>query len=279
MRPSAGLGFKSVHFEEATACRAEGLWFEVHAENYMVGGGPRLALLEALRSEHPLSLHGVAMSLAGHEPLDVSHLARLKALAERFDPFLVSEHLAWSRSGGVHLADLLPIPRSNEALRMVAGNIGRVQDALGRRILIENPSHYLPLPGHEWDEPAFLAELVRRSGCGLLIDVNNIWVGANNVGFSADDYVDALPFAAVEEIHIAGHRPDPQLGDALLLDSHDAPVAEPVWELLDRLVARAGPVPTLLERDGHVPDFVELLNERNRASDALAKSREYADAP
>jgi uncharacterized protein len=278
MRPTAGIGFKPVHFEEAVACPAVGLWFEVHAENYMVPGGPRLDMLEALRAERPLSLHGVGLSLGGAETTDPAHLRRMRKLIDRFEPFLVSEHLAWSRIGETCLPDLLPFPRTNEALRCIIRNIDQTQQALGRRILIENPSHYILLPGHEWDEPAFLRGLVRRTGCGLLIDVNNIWVSANNLGFSASSYIAALPFEAIEEIHIAGHRPDPAYGNKLLIDSHDAPVAEPVWELLAELLSRKRDAPVLLERDGDVPPFSELLAERSRAARLLSAAKELADA-
>ena len=278
MRPTAGIGFKPVHFEEAIACPAAGLWFEVHAENYMVAGGPRLAMLEALRAERPLSLHGVGLSLGGAERVDPAHLTRLRNLVDRAEPFLVSEHLAWSRVGKTCLPDLLPVPRTNEALQCLIRNIDQTQEALGRRILIENPSHYIPLPHHDGDEPAFLRELVRRTGCGLLIDVNNVWVSAENLGFSPQRYIDALPFNAIEEIHIAGHRPDAAHGDSLLIDSHDAPVAEPVWRLLDRLITRVGEVPVLLERDGDLPPFSALLAERNRAASALSTCQELAHA-
>lgn len=191
---------------------------------------------------------------------------------------MVSEHLAWSRVGEICLPDLLPVPRTNEALRCLTRNIDQTQKALGRRILVENPSHYIPLPDHDWDEPSFLCELVRRTGCGLLIDMNNVWVSANNLGFSPQRYIDALPFDAIEEIHIAGHRPDAVYGDALLIDSHDAPVAEPVWRLLARLVSFVGRVPVLLERDGDIPPFFQLLAERNRAANYLANCREFAHA-
>lgn len=278
MRPTAGIGLKPAHFEEALACPAAGLWFEVHAENYMVAGGPRVAMLEALRTERPLSLHGVGLSLAGAESVDSAHLSRLRSLVDRVEPFLVSEHLAWSRIGETCLPDLLPVPRTNEALRCLIRNIDQTHEGLGRRILVENPSHYIPLPDHEWDEPEFLREMSRRTGCGLLIDVNNIWVSANNLGFSPQRYIDALPFDAIEEIHIAGHRSDAVHGDALLIDSHDAPVAEPVWRLLDRLLARTGDRPVLLERDGDVPPFSELLAERDSAEGLFATSREFAHA-
>lgn len=277
MRPSAGIGLKPEHFEAAAGCEAEGLWFEIHAENYMIDGGPRLAMLDAIRERHDVSIHGVGLSLAGAEDVDADHLARLMRLVERVDPFLVSEHLAWSRIGATHLPDLLPIPRTREALKRVVRNIERTQEALGRRISIENPAHYLPLSGHEWDEPEFLGELARRTGCGLLVDVNNIFVSANNLDYSARRYIEALPVAPIAEIHVAGHRPDARCGDALLIDSHDATVAEPVWALLDLLLARKAS-PVLLERDGEIPAFENLLYERDRAARAIECIRETADA-
>src|SRR5687767_1797108 len=255
MTPTAGLGFKPTHFREALAAPAAGLWFEVHPENYMIDGGPRLAMLAALRAARPLSLHGVGLSLAGAAEPDRGHVARLKRLCDRFEPMLISEHLAWSRLEGRYYPDLLPFPRTTEALLRIGRNIDRVQEALGREIAIENPSLYVAIPGHEWDETDFLAQLVRRTGCRLLVDVNNVAVSANNLGFSARTYLDALPAEAIAEIHLAGHRPDPALGAALLIDSHDAPVAEAVWALYDRLIARVGPVPTLIERDGNLPAF------------------------
>ncbi len=271
--PSAGLGLKPEHYEEALACPAEGLWFEVHPENYLVEGGPRLAWLEAIRASHPLSLHGVSLSLAADAPPDAAHLERLAALADRIAPVLVSEHLAWSAWRGVYHPDLLPFPRSQEALLRVVQNIARTQDALKRPIAIENPSHYLRIEGHDWGEIEFLAELARRSGCGLLLDVNNVYVSARNLGFSAEDYLDAFPGAAVMEVHLAGHSPDPQLGQALLVDSHDAPIAPAVWALYERLIARIGPRPTLIERDDQLLPFAELLAERNRAHALLHDTR------
>src|SRR6266567_9074691 len=204
MAPAVGVGFKAEHFDEALAAPAADLWFEVHAENYMVDGGPRLAMLGALRRERELSLHGVGMSLAGAAPPDGEHLLQLKRLVERFEPALVSEHLAWSRLDGRGFPDLLPAPRTNEVLTRLAANIGRVQDALGREILVENPTHYLALRDHEWSETSFLCELARRSGCKLLIDVNNVAVGAHNLGFDATDWLDAIPTKLVGEIHLAG---------------------------------------------------------------------------
>ena len=268
MNPTAGIGFKAVHFQEALdADPMVGLWFEVHAENYMVAGGPRLAMLEALRQRSPVSLHGVGLSLASPDRPDADHLSALAALIDRFEPFLVSEHLAWSRLGDRALPDLLPFPRSHEALDAVCRNIAETQDALRRTILIENPSHYLAIPGHDWSETDFLAEIVRRTGCGLLLDLNNVHVSAHNLGFAAADFVDAFPAAAVAEIHIAGAEPDATLD--LLVDSHGAPVAEPVWALLDTFVRRHGPRPVLLERDREVPAFATLLAERDRAARVL----------
>src|ERR671921_656080 len=193
MIPAAGVGFKAEHFAEALAAPAADLWFEVHAENYMVAGGPRLAALEMLRRQRPLSLHGVGMSLAGAAEPDPMHLAALKRLVDRFEPELVSEHLAWSRLDGRCFPDLLPVPRTNQVLGRCAANIGRVQDALGRQILIENPTHYLALRDHSWSETSFLTELARRSGCGLLIDVNNVVVGAHNLGYDPVAWINSVP--------------------------------------------------------------------------------------
>lgn len=267
---TAGLGLKPAYYESALACPADGLWFEVHPENYFVEGGPRIGWLEAVRARHPVSLHGVALSLAADRAPDPTHLKRLAALANRIEPALMSEHLAWSAWGGAYHPDLLPFPRTNDALLRIAGNISRTQDALDRRIAIENPAHYLQMDGHAWDEIDFLTEIAQRTGCGLLLDVNNVHVGARNLGYSAEDYIDRFPAEAVMEIHLAGHTPDPNLGAALLIDSHDAPVAAEVWALYERLVARIGPRPTLIERDDNLPEFAELLAERDKA-DAIMR--------
>ncbi|MCH8614495.1 DUF692 domain-containing protein [Sphingomonas sp. SM33] len=267
MTPTAGLGFKPQHFSEALASPAVGLWFEVHAENYMVGGGPRLAMLEQLRRDRPISLHGVGLSLGSASEPDPDHIAALKSLADRFEPALVSEHLAWSRLDGRSFPDLLPLPRTNETLAYLSANVGRIQDALGREILIENPTHYLPLTQHRWSETSFLRELARRSGCKLLIDVNNVAVGANNIGFDAAAWLLDIPAKLVGEIHLAGHSLDAD--GALLIDSHDEPVSEAVWSLYEGFVDRIGPRPTLIERDGNVPAFAELIRERDRAQAVL----------
>ena len=267
MNPTAGLGFKPQHFGEALASPAVGLWFEVHAENYMVEGGPRLAMLEQLRRERPISLHGVGLSLGSTAEPDPDHVAALKRLVDRFEPALVSEHLAWSRFDGRSFPDLLPLPRTNETLACLSANIGRVQDALSREILIENPTHYLPLNQHRWSETSFLRELARRSGCKLLIDVNNVAVGASNIGSDAAAWLLDIPAKLVGEIHLAGHSLDAD--GALLIDSHDEPVSEQVWSLYEDFIGRIGRRPTLVERDGNVPPFAELIRERDRAQAIL----------
>ena len=216
------------------------------------------------------------MSLAADADPDPAHLRSLKRLADRFEPFVVSEHLAWSQRRGLYAPDLLPFPRTREALDRIAANVGRTQEVLGRRILIENPSLYLALEGHEMGEVEFLAALSRRTGCGLLLDVNNVHVSANNMGFSAEAYVDAVPAEAIGEIHLAGHAPDERLGHALLIDTHGAPVAEAVWALYQRLIDRIGPRPTLIERDDAIPAFDELVAERDRAHRVLSPAREPA---
>jgi len=272
----AGLGLKPEHYEEALRCSADAMWFEVHAENYMAVGGPRRTWLEAIRREHPLSLHGVSLSLAGAEPIDARALQALAALVRELQPALVSEHLAWSRFACAYLPDLLPFPRSRAMLALVCAHVAEVQDAIGRPIAIENPSHYLRLEGHDFDEIEFLAAIARRTGCALLLDINNVHVSAVNTGTSAADYVDRFPAELVSEIHLAGHRQDPVHGARLLIDSHDAPVPAVVWGLFDRFVERAGPRPTLIERDAALPAFSVLMQEREAAQRRFAPLEETA---
>jgi len=273
---TAGLGFKTEHLDEALTARADGLWFEVHAENYMVDGGPRLAALEAVRGRRPVSLHGVGLSLASPSPPCPVHLARLAVLADRIAPLAISDHLAWQRWRGVHHADFLPFPRTREALGHVADNIDRVQNALRRPILIENPSLYVDLPGHEMSEAEFLGEMARRTGCGLLVDVNNIFVSAANLGFNAQSRIDAIAADLVGEIHLAGHSADGDPTSPLLIDSHDAAVSPEVWRLYRRLVERIGPRLTLIERDDRVPAFEDLIAERDQAHAILAEVSQIA---
>lgn len=274
---AAGLGLKPEHFEEALQARAPGLWFEVHAENYLVAGGPRLAWMDAIREQHPLSLHGVSLSLAGEDPLDAAHLKALAGLVRRLEPSLVSEHLAWSRAGGHYLPDLLPFERTTATLHRLCDRIEQTQEALGRPIAVENPSHYLAL-AHEWDEIDFIVELAERTGCTLLLDLNNVYLSANNLGYDAAAWIGRVPADLVSQLHLAGHSSDPALGAALLIDSHDAPVAPAVWQLFEHFVQRAGPRPSLIERDGNVPAFAELMAEREQAQAVLNAGTQRAPA-
>lgn len=270
-RLGAGLGLKAEHYAEALSCDAEGLWFEVHPENYMVGG-PRRNWLQRIGERHPLSLHGVSLSLAADAPPDEQHLGRLRELVDLLDPALVSEHLAWSAWRGAYHPDLLPFPRTNEALARIASNIQRTQDALGRQIAVENPSHYLHLDGHDWGETDFLVELARRSGCALLLDVNNVHVSAHNLGHDASAWLEAIPASLVAEIHLAGFSQDE--AGVLLIDSHAAAIAEPVWHLYRQLIQRIGKRPTLIERDDDLPAYHALLEERAIAQNVLDRTEE-----
>lgn len=265
MPPTAGLGFRPKYFDDALARPAAGMWYEIHAENYMIEGGPQLAMLERIRDAFPISVHGVGLSLAAAADPDPAHLSRLRELVRRIEPCLISEHLAWSSWNGSSFPDLLPFPRTEAALRRIVRNIEITQERLRTRILIENPSLYVALPGHELSEPELLAELSRRTGCGLLIDVNNVHVSSRNLGFDAGEYLAALPAAAIAEIHLAGHAVD----GVLLIDTHGAPIGEEVWRLYQQLIEGIGARPTLVERDENLPAFDELLAERNRADACL----------
>ncbi|MGV8889054.1 MAG: DUF692 domain-containing protein [Pseudomonas sp.] len=268
LQMGAGIALKANHYQDAFDCVSEQLWFEVHPENYMIGGGPRLAWLAAIGSQHPLSLHGVSLSLAADCPPDTEHLKQLKTLADRVQPALISEHLAWSAWRGQYHPDLLPFPRTEEALVRIARNVLRTQDALERRIAIENPTHYLQLDGHDYTELDFLTALSERTGCGLLLDVNNVHISAHNLGFDAATYLDAFPADAIMEVHLAGHTLDSG-GSSMLIDSHDTPIADEVWRLYQRLIDRIGTRPTLIERDDNLPEFSVLLAERDRAQAVL----------
>ena len=269
-RIGAGIGLKLPHVESALAQRGSSLWFEVHTENYMVAGGPRLAALRRIRESFPVSLHGVGASLGGPAPPDHRHLSAVRRLVDEFEPVLVSEHAIWSRANGVWFADLLPLPRTGEALQRLAAGVSRYQDATRRPILLENPTNYLPFVS-EMDEPDFLNEVAERSGCGLLLDLNNVYLSARNCGIDPERYIETLAGDRVGEIHVAGFEADENLGEALLIDTHAAPVSEAVWDLLDFALACLGPRPVLLERDGKLPSFEVLMEERRRAGAALAR--------
>lgn len=266
---TAGVGFKAEHAQDVFGGESSVGWFEVHPENYMVAGGPRLAMLEELCGRYPVSMHGVGLSLGGGEKLSERHLADLKRLVDRFNPAMVSEHIAWSSHEGLYMADLLPTPMTETSLDQLVGAIDRLQDYIGRRILIENPTSYLALPQNSIPELEFITEAARRSGCGLLIDVNNVYISAHNLGFDANRFMDAVPGDLVGEIHLAGHEHDANPADNVLIDTHSRPVADPVWALFDRLIARIGPRPTLIEWDNDVPSWDVLAREAARADQHL----------
>jgi uncharacterized protein (UPF0276 family) len=254
---AAGIGLRSPHVAAVLAERPAVPWFEVHSENYYVDGGPARATLERIRADYPLSLHGVGMSLGSADALDGSHLEKLRRLIASVEPALVSEHLCWSGIDGRHLNELLPLPYTEEALAHVASRVSEVQDFLRREILVENISSYLAFADATIPEWEFVASVARRTGCKLLLDVNNIYVNAMNHGFDADDYVAAMPPEAVAEIHLAGF----DASGPCLIDTHGAPVAPEVWALYTRTIERLGPRPTLIEWDTDIPDFAVLQQE------------------
>ena len=280
--PSVGVGFKPEHFEAIVDTRPQLGFFEVHAENYMGAGGAPHRRLDAIRERYPLSLHGVGLSIGSPGPLDQAHLQRLAAVAKRFEPALVSEHLAWSTHEGAFFNDLLPLPYTAETLARVAEHIDEVQNALGRRMLLENPSTYVVFAESTWAETDFLREIARRTGCGLLLDVNNVFVSAVNHGHDPDRYLADFPLSAVGEIHLAGYAEDTdEAGLPLLIDAHNSPIREAVWALYTATIRRLGATLTLIEWDNDVPVWPTLLNETRRAERAIietAKSRERVDA-
>lgn len=270
VRGLAGSSFKHEHL---AAIRDEGKqrrFFEVHAENYMGAGGPPHRALEAIRRDHPVSLHGVCMSIGGPEPLDKVHLARFRNLVERYEPALVSEHLAWSTHQNTYFNDLLPLPYTEATLRHVCDHIDQVQEAIWRPLLLENPSTYLAFGESTMGETEFVRRIAERTGCGLLLDINNVFVSATNHGFSALEYLSEFPLARVGEIHLAGHaeQADDE-GNLLLIDSHDGPVADAVWKLYEIVIERCGPIPTLIEWDSNIPDWPVLKAETDAAQAIL----------
>jgi hypothetical protein len=274
--PTAGFGLRHPHVLQVIDRPPAVDWVEVHTENYMVAGGPRLRQLEAVADRFRLSFHGVGLSLGTAGEPDRDHLNRIRDLERRFRPAAVSDHIAWVRApqaaGGHSLNDLLPLPCTEEAVDNLARNIGIFQNELGRQVLVENPSMYLEFAGAELDHAAFVAETVRRAGCGLLLDVNNIHVSAANLGFDAPAYLDAMPFDAVGEIHLAGHAERETPTGALLLDDHGSRVRDAVWTLYEAAIARTGPVATLVEWDTDIPELDVLLDEvrgAQRRLDAL----------
>lgn len=269
--PSASLGFglglRSQYHQDILDQAPAVDWFEVISENYLVSGGKPLYYLDAIAERYPLVIHGVSLSIGGPHPLDRDYLHQLKALAQRIQPRWVSDHLCWSRGNAHQLHDLLPLPFSEESLAHVAGRVQQVQDVLGRPLVLENVSSYLRCADSEMSEWEFIAALVDRTGCELLLDVNNVYVSAFNQGFEPWDFIAALPTRAIRQLHLAGHS---DYGH-YLIDTHDAPICDPVWQLYQRTLEHLGPVATLLERDDHLPPLGELLAE-------LGKARELADA-
>jgi uncharacterized protein (UPF0276 family) len=266
----AGASFKHEHLKAILAeGRREG-FFEVHAENYMGAGGPPHYALECIRRDFPISVHGVCMSIGGPQPLDRTHLERFRTLLERYEPALVSEHLAWSTHENTYFNDLLPLPYTPATLNRVSDHIDEIQDHIGRTILLENPSTYVVFRESTMTETDFIRELARRTGCGLLLDINNVFVSANNNGFSALGYLSDFPLDHVGELHLAGHSAQvDDEGDVLLIDSHDRPIADAVWRLFEMVIARRGPLPTLVEWDSDIPEWPVLRAEAAVAQKVL----------
>ncbi len=269
----AGVGLKAEHYNTILATKPDVGFFEVHAENYMGAGGPPHRYLSAVRHLYPLSLHGVGLSIGADRPIDTEHLGRLKELLVRYAPGLFSEHLAWSSHDVGFLNDLLPLPYTAVTLARVAEHIDRVQETLGRQMLLENPSTYISFIDSTYFETDFIAEVVRRTGCGLLLDVNNVYVSSINHRWDPFRYIDAYPLAAVQEIHLAGHAPDvDEKSRPLLIDTHDRPVDDTVWDLFFHATRATGPVPTVIEWDADVPDWPRLKQEAERADTIMQAS-------
>lgn len=272
----AGIGLKSQHFRDILHTAPDVGFFEIHAENYMVPGGPFHHVLERIRERHALSLHGVGLSLGGESPLDTAHLDRLAHLIGRYQPAAFSEHLAWSSHDGCFFNDLLPVAYDTPTLQRVCDHVDQTQERLGCRMLLENPSTYVEFTRSTLGEAEFLCEVVRRTGCGLLLDINNAYVSCINHRRDVSVYLQALPLEATGQIHLAGFAEDRDAqGDRLLIDDHGAPVDEAVWALFGAITAQLGPLPTLLERDNHVPSLATLLAEAARAETRMRQ----ADSP
>jgi uncharacterized protein (UPF0276 family) len=269
-----GVGLRTEHFPDVTSGAARGRvdFFEVISENFLVPGGRPLAVLEKVRQDFPVLLHGVSLSIGGSDRLNLEYLRQLRALADRFDPAWISDHLCWGSAGGKYAHDLLPLPFTEEALALVVHRVGQVQDLLNRRILLENVSSYLTFRGPQLAEWEFLAQVAERADCGILLDVNNVYVSARNHGFSARDYLEGIPVDRVAQIHLAGH----QDRGSYLFDSHDGPVIDPVWQLYREAIERFGEVSTLIEWDAQLPSFDRLARESERARRQMNRARRQA---
>ena len=256
-----GLGLRTEHYSDFIQHRPAVDWVEVLSENYMVPGGKPLHMLDTIRRDYPMVMHGVSMSIGSSDPLDLDYLRGLKALAQRIEPAWISDHLCWTGVDHHNLHDLLPMPYTEAALRHLVARVQQVQDLLGRRLLLENVSSYVSFAADEMSEWEFIAQLAQRADCELLLDVNNVYVSSRNHGFDAHHFIDALPRERVRQIHLAGHEDH---GDHLI-DTHDQPVCDGVWALYAHTVKRLGPVPTMIERDDHIPPLAELLAELDHA--------------
>jgi len=270
---AAGIGLRAPHVRRVLAERPPVPWFEVHSENYFAAGGEMHAALARIRSDYPLSFHGVGLSLGSADALDVAHLAAVRQLIDRYEPALISDHICWGAINGVHLNDLLPLPYTEEALALMVSRVQQVQETLRREFLVENVSSYLNFLGADMPEWTFVAELVRRSGCGLLLDVNNIYVNSVNHGFDPQTYLHAMPHSSVREIHLAGFTRKSALPVPLLIDTHSRAVAAEVWSLYEAALDLCGAQPTLIEWDQDIPELDVLLAEAGRAEERLHACR------
>ncbi|MBV2121327.1 MAG: DUF692 domain-containing protein [Candidatus Thiodiazotropha sp. (ex Ctena orbiculata)] len=261
----AGAGLKPQHYQSVIEDQPDIGWFEIHPENYMGKGGPPLRYLEKIRQDYPISLHSVGTSLGSHLPLDREHLQQLKSLVDRFEPGLVSEHLSWSHGYEWYTHDLMPLVYTEESLQVMVEHIEQVQEYLQRQILIENPSSYLQFKASEMPEQVFYVEAAKRSGAGLLVDVNNVFVSCTNHGWSIDDYLSEIPIELIGEIHLSGHSVQQVEGRALRIDDHGSPVCSEVWSLYHEFISQFGLAPTLIEWDSNIPEFPQLLEEVSSA--------------
>ncbi|WP_333607355.1 DUF692 domain-containing protein [Arsukibacterium sp.] len=274
---STGVSFKLQHYPDVLTDKVQGMWYEVHTENFCGVGGARLAALQALAERYPLSFHGVGASLAGPEPINTQHLQWVASLVKHIKPTLVSEHAVWSGLKQAYFADLLPFPRTRSVLQQLIRGVQQYQEAIGRAILVENPTHYLGF-NHDMHEPDFMVELTQRTGCGLLLDITNLYLSQNNSGVNARQYIDQIPVKLVGELHIAGFSADPIEGDNLLIDSHDHAPNQAVLELLAYALKRFGARPVLLEWDDRVPALAELLQQRMHVQAVLSPFMERVNA-
>lgn len=273
-----GVGLKAEHLLDAKKSQPDLAFFEVHAENYMTAGGNHMRFLDAICGIYPLSVHGVGMSLGSADGIDTEHLKKFKQVVDRYDPWLVSEHLAWSVHDGHYLNDLLPLPLNEATLAVVSDNVSRMQDAIGRKILIENPSTYVAFKATDIEEPEYLARLAEQTGCGILLDVNNVYVSARNNGFDAADYLSQIPDALVGEIHLAGHVVKQVDGAEIRIDDHGSAVIDEVWSLYRQTIERIGARPTLIEWDSNVPELPVLVSEARKAQEQMARALGTAGA-